>query len=56
LLRRLRLRRKTSAWTSSGPAGVRRLEREEQLGRSKAEKRKYYLLYLNSGNVTIAAT
>jgi hypothetical protein len=28
-LRRQRLRHKTSAWASSGPAGIRRLEREE---------------------------
>jgi hypothetical protein len=33
LLRRMRLRHKTSALASGGPAGGRNLEGEEQLGR-----------------------
>jgi hypothetical protein len=33
LLRRLRLRNKTSAWASGGPTGGRRVAGEEQFGR-----------------------
>jgi len=37
-----------------GPAGGRRLAREEQLGRYAAEQSKSYRLYLYSGKVTLA--
>jgi hypothetical protein len=55
LLRRLRLRHKTLAWVSGGPAGGRHVAGEEQLGRCAAEKSKYYRLYLYSGRLTLAA-
>jgi len=55
LLRRLRLRRETSAWASGGPIGGRRLAGEEQLGRFSVEQSKYYRLYLRIGKLTLAA-
>jgi hypothetical protein len=55
LLRRLRLRNKTSAWASGGPVGGRRLAEEEKLSRFAAEQRKYNQLYLYSGKLTLAA-
>jgi hypothetical protein len=54
LLRRLRLRYKTSAWASGGRAPRRRgaaTAGEEQLGRCSAEQSKYYRLYLYSGDL-----
>jgi hypothetical protein len=54
LLRRLRLRQKTTAWASGSPAGGRRIVEEEQLGRCAAEPSKYYWRYRYSGKLTLA--
>ena len=54
-LRRQRLRHKTSAWASSGPAGGRHLAGEEQLGRCSTGQSKYCRLYLLSSKLTLAA-
>jgi hypothetical protein len=51
----LRLRQKTSARASGGPAGGRRLEGEEQLGRCTAEHSKDCRPYLYSGKLALAA-
>jgi hypothetical protein len=48
LLRRLRLRLKTSAWASNGPAGGGH-SAGEHLDKFKAEQSKYYQFYLYSG-------
>jgi hypothetical protein len=54
-LRRLRLRHKTSAWTSGVPVGGRRLAGYEQLGRYTVEPINFCRLYLYSGKLTLGA-
>jgi len=55
LLHRLRLRLNTSAWSSGGPTGDRRIAEEEQLGRCAAGQSIYYWLYVNSTKLILAA-
>jgi len=55
LLRRLRLRHKTSARASGDPPGGRRLAGEERHGRCTAEQSYYDRFYPHNGKFTLAA-